>query len=153
MNKKSLVFLSLLLLTITVFSGFVYANENTVSDHIKSGINEAGTTVVDGAERLGNDIRNGIGSAENGIEDALKIDDNSRDENDRNNNVGTLPGNYTATRVIGDDAGTASDAGLMNNSTMWVWLIIAVAAVVIVALIWYYATQETTTNHRHHDDE
>lgn len=152
MDKKNLIFLSVLLLVITAFSGIVYANENTMANDIKNGINDAGATVVDGAERLGNDVRNGIGSVENGIEDALTMNDNNRNE-DRNTSMGTAAGNYTATRVSSaEDSATSALAGT-DNSTMWVWLIIAVAAVIIVALIWYYATQETTTNNRNHDDE
>ena len=74
--------------------------------------------------------------------------DNARTADDnrgttRNDNAG-----YTATRTADDATGSA---GFMNDTTMWVWLILAVAAVIIVALVWYYATQNNTTD-THHDE-
>lgn len=157
MCKKSLILLSTFFAVLILLSNIVYAN-NTSND-IKNGINDAGTAIVDGAERLGTDvktgindvssdivngaenlgedIRNGVENAENGVEGALSID------NMRTND-------YVATRTTTDGTGTTSDMNT-NDPTTWVWVIVAIAGVVIVALVWYYAVQNTTN--RHDDDE
>lgn len=163
MQKKTLIILSVFSIFLLVFSGIAYANnENHMANDIKNGVNNAGTTVVDGAknlgddikngvndvssdvvngaEHLGDDVRNGVGKAENSIEGALRM--NTTTDNRSN-------GNYVATRTTGD----GETMGLnLNSQTTWVWIIMAIAAVIIVALIWYYAATTNNNNGRHDDD-
>lgn len=136
MYKKSLILVSVILLALFIFSGFVSA-----ADNVKNGVSNVVNTVVNGVNAMGADVRNGIGNAENGIEGALKIDGNQN--NDNNNNMANSRNNgYDATR-------TATDALAGNNtSTLWIWLIVAIAAIVIIGLVWYYGAQNTT----HHDE-
>lgn len=163
MQKKSLIILSVFFIVLLLLSGITYANNETnLSNDIKSGINNAGTTVVDGVEYLGNDIksgvnnvgsdvvdgarnlgddvRSGISNIENGVEGALRMN-NSTDNK--------IVSNYTATRTVDD----GTSMGLTNNAnTTWVWVIVAIAAVVIVGLIWYYAATINNTTDRHDDE-
>lgn len=163
MQKKTLIILSVFSIVLLVFSGIAYANdENHMANDIKNGVNNAGTTVVDGAknlgddikngvndvtsdvvngaEHLGDDVRNGVGRAENGIEGAFRMNTTTDNRN----------GDYVATRTTGD----GETMGLnLNSQTTWVWIIMAIAAVIIVALIWYYAATINTTNGRHDDDD
>ena len=136
MYKKSLILVSVILFALFIFSGFVSATDN-----VKNGVSNVVNTVVNGVNTMGADVRNGIGSAENGIEDALKIDGNQTNNNG-NNGTDTRNNGYTATR-------TSTNALTGNNtSTLWVWLIVAIAAIVIIGLVWYYGAQNTT----HHDE-
>lgn len=149
MYKKGLLLVSVILFVLCIFSSFVYA-----TDTIKNGVSGVVNDVVDGVNALGSDVRNGIGNAENGIEDAFRTnDDNTSDQNDnsQNNNtdnntmdnsVLTAPGDYMTTRTDVDatTAGTTTN----DNSTLWIWLIVAIAAIVIIGLVWYYGTQNTT---------
>ena len=164
MLKKALIILSAFFVGLLLLSGITYATtETNMGNDIKNGINNAGTTIVDGAERLGNDIqkgvndvgsdivdgarnlgddvRGGIGNVENGIEGALRMNDTADNR---------IASNYTATRTVDDGA----SMGLANTATTtWVWIIMAIAAVVIVALIWYYAATINNGTDRHDDDE
>ena len=154
MHKKSFLLVSAIFVVLFVLSGVVYAN-NDMQNDIKNGVSDTVNGVVDGVDRLGSDVRNGIGSAENGIEDALKVDDIGNGENNNQNNPnnnaganvgGTTGDNYTATRTATDLTGTSG--GATDNTTLWVWLIVAIAAIVIIGLVWYYGAQNTT-----HKDE
>lgn len=141
MYKKSLVLVSVVLFVLCIFSNFVFATDN-----VKNAVSNVANTVVDGANRLGSDVRNGVGSVENGVEGALKLDnagtnavrtDTSRMDN--TDKAGTT-GGYTATRT------TANAATTDNASTLWIWLIVAIAAIVIIGLVWYYGNQNRTHN-------
>ncbi len=162
--KKKLIILFVFFVALLLFSGITYANtETNMSNDIKNGVNNAGTSVIDGArnlgddvkngvndmasdvvngaEELGDDVRDGVGSVENGIEGAFRMN-NSTDNR--------IASNYTATRTADDGA----SMGLTNNTTTtWVWIIMAIAAVIIVALIWYYAATLNNTNDKHDDNE
>lgn len=160
MRKRTLILLSTFFVALILFSGIVYANNTSddmkndmneagstvvdgaehLANDVKTGINDVASDIVDGAEHLGDDVRNGVGNAENGVEGALNIDN-------------TTTTNYVATRTTGDSTGsdTATATGInTNNPTTWIWVIVAIAAVIIVALVWYYASQNTTNKH---DDE
>jgi len=82
-----------------------------------------------------NSRTDGVGHVENGIEDALTMDDNMTDT-DRRTATGTT-GDYQATRT----ADMTRAATGTNNTIMWVWLILAVASIVIISLVWYYGSQ------------
>ncbi len=140
MYKKSLILVSIIFCIICI-STFSFA-----ADGVKNAMNGATNTVVDGVNRLGSDVRNGVGNLENGIEGAI---DDMGDNNDYNNNQDatvnltnddnndvTATTDYTATRTTADAVGDT-----VNTTTTWVWIILAVASVVIVGLVWYYATQ------------
>lgn len=124
MLKKSLIILFIMLSIICISN--VCAASNTMADDVKNAINSGTNTVIDGAENLAEDARNGVGHVENGIEDALTM----------NNTAKTTSQNaYTATRTA-----TAETNGA-TNSAMWVWIVLAIAAIVIIALVWYYGSQ------------
>lgn len=137
MYKKSFILISAVLFILCIFSGFVNA-----TDSAKEMITDAKNTVVDGAMQLGNDVRNGVGTVENDVEDGVNdivtMDNNVNSTNTaRKTNDG-----YTATR-------TATNSTNYNStSTLWVWLIVAIAAIVIIGLVWYYGSQNRT-----HTDE
>ena len=133
MYKKSLILVSVIFFALCIFSSCTFATDN-----VKNAISNVTNTVVDGAARLGDDVRSGVGNMENGIENTLNM---NNDENvtkvhtDTDNNDG-----YMATRTTAD-ATTTND-----TSTLWIWLIVAIAAIVIIGLVWYYGTQ----NNVHH---
>lgn len=124
MLKKSLIILFIMFSIICISN--VCAASNTMADDVKNAINSGTNTVIDGAENLAEDARNGVGHVENGIEDALTM-----------NNTGktTSQNAYTATRTA------TTEATGTNNSAMWVWVVLAIAAIVIIALVWYYGSQ------------
>lgn len=138
MYKKSLILVSVIIFALCVFSTFVFATEN-----VKNSISNVTDTVVDGAARLGNDVRSGVGSVENGIENTLNMDNNADEANrtNDNNNAGIIGDvdNYATTRTTAD-ATTPTD----NTSTLWIWLIVGIAAFVIIGLVWYYGAQNNT---------
>lgn len=135
MYKKSLVLVSVILFVLCIFSSFVSAN-----DGAKNAVSNVTNTVVNGANHLGSDVRNGVGAVENGIEDALKFNNNRTTDTGLmgdNTRTGTTTG-YATTRT------TANGATTNNTSTLWIWLIVAIAAIVIIGLVWYYGTQNRT---------
>ncbi len=144
MHKKSLILVSVVLFVLCIFSGCVFATND-----VKNGISGAVNTVVDGVNNLGSDVRKGIGDAENGVEDALRMDNTAdrSDDVDRqdttDNGMAGTTGDYTASRTTADLTNTN------NTSTLWIWLIVAVAAIVIIGLVWYYGAQN---NINHHDE-
>lgn len=133
MYKKALILVSVIFFALCIFASYSFATDN-----VKNAISNVTNTMVDGAARLGDDVRSGVGTVENGIENTLNMDN---DENvtkintDTNNND-----DYVATRTTAD-ATTTND-----TSTLWIWLIVAIAAIVIIGLVWYYGTQ----NNVHH---
>lgn len=139
MYKKSLILVSVILFVLCIFSGFVSA-----TDEVKNAVSNVTNTVIDGANHLGSDVRNGVGNMENGIEDALDFDKNGTTDTDmmNDNTKARTSSDYTATRT------TANGTNNNNTSTLWVWLIVAIAAIVIIGLVWYYGTQN-----RPHNDE
>lgn len=130
MLKKSLLIL-FIIFTILCISNICFATDmgNTVKNAVGNGTN----TVVDGVSNLASDVRNGVGHVENGIEDALTMDDSNNTNLGITANTG-MAGDYTTTRADAAGAGT-------DTTTMWVWIILAIAAIVIVALVWYYGSQ------------
>ena len=137
MYKKSLILVSVILFVLCIFSGFVSA-----TDEAKNAVSNVTNTVIDGANHLGSDVRNGVGNMENGIEDALDFDKNGTTDMMNDNTKAGTSGDYAATRT------TANGTNNNNTSTLWVWLIVAIAAIVIIGLVWYYGTQN-----RPHNDE
>lgn len=137
MYKKSLILVSVILFVLCIFSGFVSA-----TDEVKNAVSNVTNTVIDGANHLGSDVRNGVGNMENGIEDALDFDKNGTTDMMNDNTKAGTSSDYTATRT------TANGTNNNNASTLWVWLIVAIAAIVIIGLVWYYGTQN-----RPHNDE
>lgn len=132
MRKKSILIVSILF-AILFISSISFANND-----IKNGIHDVTDGVVDGTENLKNDVRDGISTAENTVEDGAKdigatVSDGSK------NVVGAMDSSYSAVRT------TASDISNTNtmNSSIWIWVTLAIAAFVIVALVWYYGTQKT----------
>lgn len=139
MYKKALILVSVILFALCIFSSYVFATDN-----VKNAISNVTDTVVDGAARLGNDVRSGVGTVENGIENTFNMnnDNNKADTGTTTtDNTGIVTtDDYVATR-------TTADATTTNNtSTLWIWLIVAIAAIVIIGLVWYYGTQ----NNVHH---
>lgn len=127
MLKKNLIILFIIFFILCI-SNVCFAN-NT-ANNIKDGVSSATTTVVDGAKNLATDVRNGVGSVENGIEGALSMNTQTA------NITGTANNNYTTART----AVTTSATG-MGTSTMWIWAIVAIAAIIIIGLVWYYGSQ------------
>ena len=149
MYKKSLIILSIFFAVLFISTlSFAAMDGNTVKNAVNSGTN----TIVDGAQKLGNSVRNGIGNAENGIEDALTVDDtnnnmNNNDYNNNNNNDNNGNNdNRTMDSSISTDTGytatRTSDTLATNDMTnIWVWIALAVAAIVLIGVIWYYTTR------------
>lgn len=137
MHKKSFILVSAILFVLFILTSFVSAN-----DEVKNAVSNVTDTIIDGAERLGSDVRNGVGAAENAVEDTLDMDNqnNQDDIHIDDDNMGTAR-DYTATRTATDNLTTN------DTATMWMWLILAIAAVVIIGLVWYYGVQ----NDRHDD--
>ena len=133
MLKKNLIIL-FIIFCILCISNVCFAN---TTNNVKSGVNSATTTVVDGAKNLANDVRNGVGAVENGIEGALTMDTNTTNHNTTTHNTTTATtDNYTAARTA-----TTTNATGTRTSTMWVWAIVAVATIGIIGLVWYYGSQ------------
>lgn len=141
MKRKSIIFLSVLFLVLSIstmcfatdyvknMTNGVIDGANNLAEDVRSGIGNAEDTVEDGASNLADDVRSGIGDAENFVEDGASdigtaITDGAR-------------GTYDATR-------TTTDMTTTNDTTaasVWTWVTVAIAAAVIVGLVWYYATQ------------
>lgn len=128
MLKKSLIILFIIFFVLCISNISFAAN---TADNVKNAVSSTTNTVVDGVSNLAEDVRNGVGHVENGIEDALTMD------NETNTDTRATTGDYTTARTA-DMTRTATGA---DNTTMWVWLIVAVAAIVIIALVWYYGSQ------------
>lgn len=113
---------------------FVGGTENVVED--------AGKGVVNGVRDGMNAIGDGARNVTNGMENTM---DNNRDGRD----MGTT--GYTATRTSADTGA----AGILGNTNLWTWMIIAIVGIIIVALVMYYAKQNnmTTYNPNHHDND
>lgn len=131
--RKKLILIVSILFAILFISSISFANNN-----IKNGIHDVTDGVVDGTENLKNDVRDGISTAENTVEDGVKdigtaVSDGAKDI------VGTMDDGYSALRTTASDV---SNANTMNSS-IWIWVTLAIAAFVIVALVWYYGTQKT----------
>lgn len=139
MHKKSFILVSAILFVLCIFSSVVFANV----DDMKNSVSNTANTVIDGVNNIGSDVRNEIGAAENGIEGALKMDDNT---NSSNNNAemrtSTNAGNYVSTRTATEGLTATND-----NWTTWVWIIVAIAAIVIIGLVWYYGAQNNNNTH------
>lgn len=132
MLKKSLLIL-FIIFSIICISSICFATDNT-ANNVKNAVTSGTNTIIDGATNLAEDVRNGVGHVEDGVEGALKMDNNAK-----RTTTTDVAGDYTATRTATTTA-TGATAGT-NNTTMWIWIILAVAAIVIVALVWYYGSQ------------
>jgi len=135
MFKKSLIILFIIFAFLCVSNICFAANTSNTTNNVKNAVSSTTDTVIDGVSNLAHDVRNGVGHVENGIEDALTMDDNMTDT-DRRTATGTT-GDYQATRT----ADMTRAATGTNNTIMWVWLILAVASIVIISLVWYYGSQ------------
>lgn len=135
MLKKSLIILFIVFTFLCVSNICFAANNSNTTNNVKNAVSSTTNTVIDGVSNLAHDVRNGVGHVENGVEDALTMDDTMTDTDRRTTTATT--GDYQATRTADmTRAATGTD-----NTTMWVWLIVAVAAVVIISLVWYYGAQ------------
>ena len=134
MLKKSLIIL-FIIFSILCISNIAFAANTT--NNVQSAVTSTTNTVVDGVSNLAKDVRNGVGHVENGIEDALTMGNTTNANTRTDVNARTTNDGYTATRTTGVAGATTGT----NNTTMWVWVIVAVAAVVIIGLVWYYGSQ------------
>ena len=141
MYKKSLIILSTILFVICICASSVFATDGKTTQDVKNGVTSVTDTVIDGVSRMGADVRNGIGDAENNIENTFDMNNNNNNNNNDDMFLNGANDGYTTTRTTAD-ATTNNDT---NN--MWVWLIVAVAAIVIIGLVWYYGTKNNTTHH------
>lgn len=126
MLKKNLIIL-FIVFSILCISSVCFAT-NGSSDDVKNAVHSGTDTVIDGVSNLATDVRNGVGHVENGIEDALTMNDTDTGR--------ATTDDYTATRAATTGTATGTD-----TRTMWIWVIVAIAAIVIVALVWYYGNQ------------
>jgi len=147
MKRKSFI----LLITIVILSFATTSFASDMGNNVKNTVNGATNAVVDGVQNLAEDVRSGIATAENAIENGMRdvgnaVMDGANDAMDTTNNVvdGDDNGdaNYMTTRTIGEDT------SIINNTaaTTWTWIAIAIAGLVIVGLVWYYASERT---HKH----
>lgn len=138
MCKKSLIILSIFFCAL-----FISTISFATTSNIKSTINNGTNAVVDGVNKLGSDVRNGVGAVENGIEDAFTDDDNMANNN--NNNDATIQ-SATSTRTqngyVSTRAGDTANANATDTNTIWVWIVLIIAAIVVIGLVWYYSTQD-----------
>ena len=135
MLKKTLIILSVIF---CILCAYQISFASNTANNIKNTINSGTDAVVDGVQNLAEDVRNGVGMAENGIEDALTMNTNNTMVDNTMTATGNTDGTtYNATRT----ADTLTTGTRADNTTMWVWLIVAIAAIVIVALVWFYGTQ------------
>lgn len=131
MYKKSLIILSVFFAVLFI-TNFSFANMD--ANNVKNAVNSGTNTVVDGADKLGSSIRNGIGNAENGIEDALTMDNNTMANDTLTAQSAISTGNnYSLTRT--------ANAATTDTTNIWVWIALAVVAVTIVGLVWYYVRE------------
>lgn len=118
------------------------------------------TFAANGLENAANGVKNVVGNAENSIEntargvantskdatEAMENAGNNMTEN-KNDVTGTTmnnnSGNYTAMRTSTSNNGTL----LGMNSTVWIWLILALLAVAIISLIYSYSAGISTQKH------
>lgn len=136
MHKKSFILVSTILFVLFILSSFVLANEE-----VKKDVSDVTNTIIDGAENLGSDVRSGISTAENAVEDTLDMNhQNNNDAIHKDKDADTNIGDYTATRTSTDSLNSN------NTTTMWMWIILAIAAVVIIGLVWYYGVQNENHN-------
>ena len=135
MHKKTLVIVSVLFFVLVLFSNTVFAN-----NELKQSVSNVTNKIIDGTEKLGSDVRTGIGNAENGIENFLNMNNNNTDTNNNGAND-SFVNNYVTTPT--DTTGFTQDT---FNSNLWIWLIIAVASIVIIGLVWYYGTENNNTH-------
>lgn len=133
MYKKSLIVLFVFFAVLFV-SSFSFANVNDVKNTVNNGTD----AVIDGVDRLGSSVRNGIGNAENSISDALTMDNNMANTNTNNNNMQTAQSSIATGN--GYDVTRTATAGTTDTTNIWVWIALAVAAVVIVGVVWYYVS-------------
>lgn len=143
MKKKT--FILLFLTFIIFFNTISFAN---MGNDVKSTLNGATNSIVDGTQNLSEDVRNGISNAENTIENGVKGIGNAI--TDSANNMRTNA-NYTDNdNVTGYNAVRTTTTDFTGNNTMnssmWAWIILAIAAAVIVGLVWYYAVQNNNTH-------
>lgn len=151
MNKKT--FYGLILTIALIFFGITYSF--------------ATNNIGDGIKDAANGVRNMVGDAENAVEGAARdVSNTSKDatrdlENggnkitkDMNNNthnstyMGASSSNngiagttdYTASRTSTDTGATV----LGMNSTVWMWLILAVVSIAIISLIYSYVKQNNS---------
>lgn len=109
-------------------------------------VSNAGTDIREGAESVTGAVRSGVQNAENVVENA----GNSVTSGVKNT------GNAIESATTGNDGYTATRTATTNNmgginSTMWIWVTMAVAAIAIIALVWYYGMQNNVSKNSHED--
>lgn len=118
------------------------AMQNTAQsagETIKEGAQNAGNTIMDSTEKAGNSVMNATNTTKDGIQNATNEVGNTLENMTTTEN---LTGDYNTTQTNADTQLTQS-----NNSTMWMWVMLAVVAVLIIGLVWYYAVQSNKNNH------
>ena len=152
MYKK--IFVALAILTIGIFSfSICFANNDHMLEHAANGVRNvvggAENAIEEGARDIANTTKGATGAAENSMDNATGMTENTNNNNNNNNsemngNDRTNSNTYIATRT------STTDSRFMGmNATAWTWLILGIAGIAIVALVWYYGSQMRTN----HDDE
>lgn len=152
MYKK--IFVALAILTIGIFSfSICFANNDHMLEDAANGVRNivggAENAIEDGARAIANTTKGATGAAENSMDNATGMTENTNNNNNNNNsemngNDRTNSNTYIVTRT------SATDSRFMGmNATAWTWLILGIAGIAIVALVWYYGSQMRTN----HDDE
>lgn len=131
--RKKLILIVSILFAILFISSISFANND-----VKNGIHGVTDSIVDGTERLGDDVRNGISNAEDTVENGARDIGTAVSEGAKDMTQ-TAGNGYSAVRTTAADVTTSNT----TNSSLWIWLTLAIAAVIIVALVWYYGTQKT----------
>ena len=152
MYKK--IFVALAILTIGIFSfSICFANNDHMLENAANGVRNvvggAENAIEDGARDIANTTKGATRAAENSMDNATGMTENTNNNNNNNNsemngNDRTNSNTYIVTRT------STTDSRFMGmNATAWTWLILGIAGIAIVALVWYYGSQMRTN----HDDE
>ena len=133
MTKKIILIFSIILCSFFIFTYSLATNE-----------------LKDAAE----DVRNGVGNVENGIENVAKdvtgaIRNGSNDVERAGENMTNDMSTDNSSNNGNDDqySATRTATGTLGTSNMvWTWIILAIIAAAIIGLVWYYAMQKNNTH-------
>lgn len=150
MKKKIFIGIALLILSIFLGTSAVFANEGEkIVNDIRDGVGKAEDTVENAAKDTAGAVREGfnkVGEAGQDVADDAKdmAEDTKKGWNDKMDN-GTVVGSDNRTNY--NATRTSADNATFNGMTAngWIWTILALAAVGIIALVWYYIRQEQTS--------
>ena len=126
--KKSIIFATILSISIILFSAFSFATDNMIDDIANSTKN-----VMNGAGNIVSDITSGIGEGVSNIGNGMQNMSSESTTNNMNNN-------YIANRTSTNINNTKSTF-LGMGSTAWGWLIMSIVGIIIVSLVWFYGKQ------------